>query len=149
MELRADEDGLKAAIFLDEGATEQPEHKPQQTTLKAAATQLKEYFAGDRKDFDLPLSPNGTDFQQRVWKELESIPWGQTTSYMKIAEAVGTRLTIRAVGGANGKNPIAIIIPCHRVISTDGKLTGYAGGLWRKQWLLEHEGQASQLTLAF
>lgn len=149
IELKADEDGLKAAIFLDEGTEEQPEHKPNHPTLKAAAKQLKEYFAGDRKDFDLPLSPNGTEFQQQVWKELESIPWGQTTSYLKIAETVGTRLTIRAVGGANGKNPIAIIIPCHRVIGTDGKLTGYAGGLWRKQWLLKLEGQFSQLKLDF
>lgn len=149
IELRADDAGLKVVIFLDEGAPEQTEHKPNHPTLKAAAKQLKEYFAGDRKEFDLPLTPIGTEFQQRVWKELGSIPWGETTSYMKLAETVGNRLTIRAVGGANGKNPIAIIIPCHRVIGADGKLTGYAGGLWRKQWLLEHEGKASQMRMQF
>lgn len=147
MELRANDEGLTVAKFLFADSEVLPENNPKHKTLKATIQQLKEYFGGHRKEFDLPLAPAGTEFQQKVWKQLEGIQWGETTSYLKMAEQLGSRLTIRAVGGANGKNPIAIIIPCHRVIGADGKLTGYAGGLWRKQWLLEHEGKASQLRM--
>ena len=147
LQLRANDDGLTVVKFIEADIETQPENKPEHPTLNATAKQLKEYFDGDRKAFDLPLAPLGTEFQQKVWLELANIPWGATTSYLKMAEQIGSRLTIRAVGGANGKNPIAIIIPCHRVIGADGTLTGYAGGLWRKQWLLEHEGQASQLKM--
>lgn len=149
LEIRANDEGLTAVKFIEPEAEPLPENKPKHPTLKATVKQLKEYFASDRKVFDLPLAPAGTEFQQKVWHELAGIAWGATTSYLKVAEQLGSRLTIRAVGGANGKNPIAIVIPCHRVIGADGKLIGYAGGLWRKQWLLEHEGQLSQLTLAF
>ncbi len=104
------------------------------------AKQLKEYFAKERKTFDLVLKPAGTDFQQRVWNELHNIPFGKTATYAKQAVKLGDLKAIRAVGTANGKNPIPIIIPCHRVIGSDGSLTGYAGGLDKKEWLLKHEG---------
>jgi methylated-DNA-[protein]-cysteine S-methyltransferase len=101
---------------------------------------MDEYFEGSRKEFQLPLAPEGTDFQKRVWSELLNIPYGATCSYLDVARALGDANAIRAVGAANGRNPISIIIPCHRVIGADGSLTGYGGGLWRKEWLLRHEG---------
>lgn len=103
--------------------------------------QLEEYFAGKRKTFDLPLAPKGTDFQQRVWKALQEIPYGALRTYKDIAIAVDNPKGCQAVGGANGKNPIAILIPCHRVIGKDGSMTGYSGGLEKKEWLLELEKQ--------
>lgn len=102
--------------------------------------QLKEYFIGQREDFDLDLILEGTGFQMKVWKELMKIPYGRTTSYGKIAERVGSPGAARAVGGANNKNPIGIIVPCHRVIGADGALVGYAKGIDKKRWLLEMEG---------
>lgn len=105
--------------------------------------ELEEYFAGKRKEFEVKIKPEGTIFQKKVWSELKKINYGDTTSYGVIAKKLKNPDAVRAVGLANGKNPIAIILPCHRVISEDGKLTGYAGGLWRKQWLLEHEGNVS------
>lgn len=101
--------------------------------------QLEEYFAGKRKTFDLPLAPKGTAFQQRVWKALQDIPYGELRTYQEIALAVDNPKGCQAVGGANGKNPIAIFIPCHRVIGKDGSMTGYSGGLEKKEWLLELE----------
>ena len=101
--------------------------------------QLEEYFAGNRKQFDLPLAPKGTDFQKRVWKALTDIPYGETRTYGKIAAAVGNPKAARAVGMANNKNPIGIIVPCHRVVGADGKLVGYAGGMEKKEWLLNLE----------
>lgn len=103
--------------------------------------QLEEYFAGNRKQFDLPLAPKGTDFQKRVWKALTDIPYGETRTYGEIAAAVGSPKAARAVGMANNKNPIGIIVPCHRVVGADGKLVGYAGGMEKKEWLLELEKQ--------
>jgi methylated-DNA-[protein]-cysteine S-methyltransferase len=108
--------------------------------LAAAVRQLTEYFAGSRRDFDLPLRLQGTDFQQRVWRELTEIPFGETWSYGKLARRIDKPSASRAVGLANGQNPISIIVPCHRVIGADGSLTGYGGGLERKSWLLAHEG---------
>jgi len=111
--------------------------------------QLQEYFEGTRKVFDLPLNPAGTAFQQQVWQNLKQIPYGKTCSYLEVARAVSGEKAIRAVGAANGRNPLCIIVPCHRVIGSDGSLTGYAGGLWRKEWLLRHEGvlqSAQQLS---
>lgn len=109
-----------------------------------AAKQLEEYFRGDRRVFDLQLQPVGTDFEKRVWDEVVRIPWGETASYTEIARRMGGSAVARAVGAANAANPIAILIPCHRVVGADGDLTGYAGGLWRKRWLLAHEtGQQS------
>jgi methylated-DNA-[protein]-cysteine S-methyltransferase len=101
--------------------------------------QLDEYFAGDRTAFDLPVAPRGTPFQQRVWAALREIPYGRTASYSEIARRLGSPRAVRAVGGANGRNPISIVIPCHRVISADGSLGGYGGGLGRKEFLLAHE----------
>jgi methylated-DNA-[protein]-cysteine S-methyltransferase len=107
-----------------------------------ATSQLVEYFAGDRTEFDLPLAPVGTDFQLRVWTALLDVPYGETVSYGEIAEAVGKPTASRAVGAANGQNPISIIAPCHRIIGANGSLTGYGGGLERKAWLLNLEAQA-------
>ena len=113
-----------------------------------AIAQLDEYFDGTRKYFDLPLTPEGTPFQKQVWEALLEIPYGKTISYSQLAIQLGNLKTIRAVGLANGQNPIAIIIPCHRVIGKDGSLVGYGGGLENKVWLLRHEGAlADQLPL--
>ena len=101
--------------------------------------QLDEYFRGERKTFDLPLAPKGTDFQKKVWNALQKIPYGETKTYGEIAAAVGNPKAARAVGMANNKNPIGIIIPCHRVVGADGKLVGYAGGMDKKEWLLQIE----------
>jgi methylated-DNA-[protein]-cysteine S-methyltransferase len=117
--------------------------------LQAAGQQLQEYFAGKRREFDLPLNPQGTEFQQRVWRELTKIPFGETRSYGQLAKRIGNPNGSRAVGLANGRNPIAIIVPCHRVIGADGSLTGFGGGIERKEWLLSHEGQPGTGTLAF
>ena len=108
--------------------------------LVEAVRQLRAYFAGERREFRLPLDPQGTDFQRQVWRELESIPYGQTRSYSQIAAAIGAPRAVRAVGAANGANPLPIVVPCHRVIGSDGRLTGYGGGLALKKRLLELEG---------
>ena len=107
--------------------------------LSAAATQLLEYFAGRRRDFDLPLELRGTPFRLRVWQALRRIPFGATSTYARLALDVGSPSAVRAVGGANGANPVPVIVPCHRVIASDGTLCGFGGGVWRKRWLLEHE----------
>ena len=115
--------------------------------LKECVTQLDEYFNGTRQQFSLKLNPDGTKFQKRVWKELLNIPFGKTLSYLQLTKELGDIKAIRAVANANGKNPIWIIIPCHRVIGSDGSLTGYAGGLQRKKWLLDHESPVKQQSL--
>lgn len=115
--------------------------------LEQAVIQLQEYFEGRRNDFNLKLNPKGTEFQQRVWQELLNIPFGKTLSYLELSKKLGDVKAIRAVAAANGKNPLWIVVPCHRVIGTDGSLTGYAGGLWRKKWLLEHENPTNQQSL--
>ena len=115
--------------------------------LEDAVNQLNEYFKGERKTFSLKLNPEGTDFQKRVWDALLTIPFGKTTSFLQLSKDLGDVKAIRAVANANGKNPLWIIVPCHRVIGTDGSLTGYAGGLQRKQWLLEHESPFRQQSL--
>ena len=109
--------------------------------------QLQEYFEGSREEFNLKLNPNGTDFQKEVWGFLSRIPYGKTCSYLELSKQIGNTKAIRAVANANGKNPIWIIIPCHRVIGSDGSLTGYAGGLHRKQWLINHESPSKQQSL--
>jgi len=111
--------------------------------LEAARRQLREYFAGRRKRFELPLAVQGTDFQRRVWKSLRQIPFGELRSYRDIADAIGNRKAVRAVGGANGRNPVPIVVPCHRVIGGDGGLTGFGGGLATKRALLDLEGALS------
>jgi methylated-DNA-[protein]-cysteine S-methyltransferase len=109
------------------------------SVFRSALEQLQAYFRGELQSFDLPLKPAGTEFQKKVWQALAEIPYGTTVSYKTIAERIRSPKAVRAVGLANGRNPIAIILPCHRVIGADGKLTGYAGGLQRKQWLLALE----------
>ena len=116
-------------------------------SLKTCVNQLNEYFEGSRKHFSLKLNPEGTEFQKKVWKQLEHIPFGKTISYLELANQLGDVKSIRAVANANGKNPLWIVIPCHRVIGSDGSLTGYAGGLHRKKWLLEHENPSKQVAL--
>jgi methylated-DNA-[protein]-cysteine S-methyltransferase len=133
--LVADGDAL-AAVHLDGD----PALPPPRGVLARVARQLDEYFARRRASFDVPLAAPGTDFQRAVWAALSAIPFGETRSYVDIARAVGRPTASRAVGAANGQNPIAIIVPCHRVIGASGALTGYAGGLERKRWLLAHEG---------
>ena len=116
--------------------------------LQEAKEQLQQYFSGELKQFNLKLNLKGTDFQKRVWQALQNIPYGKTASYMELAKQLGDPLAIRAVAAANGKNPLWILVPCHRVIGSDGSLTGYAGGLWRKKWLLHHEQPVKQQSLA-
>ncbi len=117
------------------------------TVLQEAVIQLNDYFEGKRNDFTFKLNPLGTEFQQKVWKGLLEIPSGKTISYLELSKKLGDVKAIRAVASANGKNPLWIVVPCHRVIGTDGSLTGYAGGLWRKKWLLEHENSTKQGSL--
>ena len=115
--------------------------------LEDCTIQLKEYFEGTRKEFSLKLNPLGTNFQMKVWKQIEQIPYGQSISDLELWKHLGDPKAIRAVANANGKNPLWIIVPCHRVIGSDGSLTGYAGGLHRKQWLLNHESPYKQQSL--
>lgn len=115
--------------------------------LEDCVLQLHEYFNGKRKAFSLKLNPKGTNFQKKVWSQLESIPFGKTVSYLELSKQLSDVKAIRAVANANSKNPLWIIVPCHRVIGSDGSLTGYAGGLHRKQWLLEHESPFKQQSL--
>jgi methylated-DNA-[protein]-cysteine S-methyltransferase len=138
-----DENGISVISVSDEGEIS----STIPTILKDAVSQLNGYFEGKRNDFDFKLNPKGTDFQQKVWKGLLEIPFGKTCSYMDLSKKLGDVKAIRAVASANGKNPLWIVVPCHRVIGTDGSLTGYAGGLWRKKWLLEHENPTTQQSL--
>ena len=141
--IKASADGISEMLFVDEQSGE----NDSSAIIDKTVSQLTEYFEGKRQTFDLPLSPIGTSFQQNVWKQLQQISYGITCSYLDIAKSLGDPNAIRAVGAANGKNPIAIVIPCHRVIATNGKLTGYAGGLWRKEWLLNFESSKEQEEL--
>jgi methylated-DNA-[protein]-cysteine S-methyltransferase len=127
----------------------QPEWRRDDSAFTEACGQLDEYFAGERTEFDLPLNPAGTPFQRRVWDALKTIPYGEIRSYGEIAEQIGRPGAARAVGLANGRNPISIVVPCHRVIGASGALTGYGGGLERKQYLLDLETRVStgQATL--
>lgn len=144
LEIIGSQEGLRSVSFTDEEVST-IENVP--GSLRECHDQLKEYFGGRRKHFELKLDPVGSEFQKRVWKELCAIEYGETTSYKDQALRLGDLKAIRAVAAANGKNPIAVIIPCHRVIGSDGSLTGYAGGLWRKKWLLEHENPPLQTRL--
>ena len=132
-------------IYLSDEEVISSEEIPEE--LSEAAVQLKEYFSGKRSEFQLKLNPAGTEFQRKVWKLLQEVPFGETVSYLEIAKRLGDPKSIRAAASANGKNPLWIVVPCHRVIGSDGSLTGYAGGLWRKKWLLEHEKPSLQQSL--
>ena len=139
LKISGSEAGIAEITFLEEAPTETEITSPVPPDLISCHHQLTEYFNGQRKSFDLELKPNGTDFQQKVWEHLKQIPFGKTYSYLDIALNLGEKTYTRAVGSANGKNPLAIVVPCHRVIGANGTLTGYAGGLWRKKWLLQFE----------
>lgn len=134
----AEDDFVYAVTFSEENIDGLSENELTKTVVK----QLENYFMGNLKEFNFPIKQKGTEFQQDVWQNLLSIPYGETTSYAKFS--AHNPLAIRAIAAANGKNNIAIVIPCHRVIGSNGKLVGYAGGLWRKQWLLQHEREVSQ-----
>lgn len=134
--LTSDGERLTGLIF-DETPTDEMERD--RAALKGPVDQLKAYLAGELKDFDLELDQPGTEFQQRVWAELMSIPYGETISYAELAHRIGQPKASRAVGSANGRNRIAIVVPCHRVIAADGTLGGYGGEPWRKEWLLNLE----------
>ena len=137
------DEGLRAVLWPDDDpqrvrivdAAQQPSHP----TIEATVTELGEYFAGDRQTFTIALDPIGTEFQQSAWRSLRSIPYGTTVSYGEQAERMGDKRKARAVGAANGRNPISIVIPCHRVVGSGGALTGFAGGIESKEWLLNHE----------
>jgi methylated-DNA-[protein]-cysteine S-methyltransferase len=143
-QIEGDADGLSAVSILENG----PEVLPDiPEVLEEAVYQLQEYFDGTRKAFDLVLNPQGTAFQLKVWRLLLEIPYGQRISYLELSKRTGDVKAIRAVASANGKNPLWIIIPCHRVVGSDGSLTGYAGGIHRKKWLLDHESPSKQQSL--
>ena len=142
-QITGDANGITQISVIDEGdvSSEIP------TGLQNAVTELNDYFQGNRTHFDFKLNPKGTEFQQKVWQALLEIPYGKTCSYMDLSKKLGDVKAIRAVASAYGNNPLWIVVPCHRVIGTDSSLTGYAGGLWRKKWLLEHENPTAQQTL--
>ena len=146
LRLIASDEGLRAVLWPDDdpdrvhldGPTDtDPEHP----ILRAAVDQLTEYFNGDRTEFDLPLDSVGTEFQSACWRALQEIPYGSTVSYGEQAEMIGRPTAVRAVGAANGRNPLSIVVPCHRVVAADGSLTGFAGGIDTKSWLLKHEAR--------
>ncbi|RTE54990.1 methylated-DNA--[protein]-cysteine S-methyltransferase [Arenibacter aquaticus] len=142
--IEGDEYGLTALTLLDSEkkiSTTIPE------VLEDAVYQLQEYFKGARQEFSLSLNPEGTEFQKKVWKALPQIPYGKTISYLELAKTLGDQKAIRAVASANAHNPLWIVVPCHRVIGSNGSLTGYAGGLYRKKWLLNHESPVKQESL--
>jgi methylated-DNA-[protein]-cysteine S-methyltransferase len=147
LELRSAADDLTHLLFINSwkgtkmDETEIQIIKPQSAVLKECVKQLDAYFAGKLVTFSLPIAQTGTHFQQTVWSELCNIPYGHTISYMELSKRIGNVKAIRAVGTANGSNNVSIIVPCHRVIGSNGSLVGYGGDLWRKKWLLEHEAK--------
>ncbi len=144
--ITANDTGVSGIQFLDEAPSIEIQDSGKTTPhLQQALEELRKYFAGTLTTFSCALAPEGTDFQKRVWTRLSHIPFGTTKSYGQIAQEIGQPTASRAVGGANNRNPIPIIVPCHRVIGASNALVGFGGGLWRKQWMLEHEGIALPL----
>lgn len=143
--IRGDTNGISEIKILEDVVINPSENIPEE--LKPAVDQLMQYFSGERQEFQFKLNPSGTEFQKKVWRALQKIPFGKTCSYMQLSKELGDPKAIRAVASANGKNPLWVVIPCHRVIGSDGSLTGYAGGLWRKKWLLDHENPPIQQEL--
>lgn len=149
--LAGDDDGrLTHLLFVDPGAAAPapPGARSDAAPFADVIGQLEEYFAGLRQDFDLPLAPAGSEFQRSAWRALQDIPYGETRTYAQQALAIGRPSAVRAVGAANGRNPISIVVPCHRVVGSGGALTGYGGGLDRKRWLLDHERSQQRLVLS-
>ena len=149
IEITAQNQKIISIFFVEKSEYSNHIDSPNSEILQKCANQLEEYFTQKRTDFELDIAPKGTKFQQKVWQVLQKIPYGKTVSYLEIAQQLGDPKAVRAVGMANGKNPISIIVPCHRVIGSSGNLTGYAGGLERKRFLLDLENQkrTSQLDL--
>lgn len=145
IEIVGNDDGIVSINFVEQHGQD---GDPADSDLRACIGQLDEYFRGTRQEFSLRLAADGTEFERKVWEELERIPFGETRSYLDIARTLGDTGAVRAVGRANGRNPLAIVVPCHRVIGHDGSLTGYAGGMERKRWLLDHEAILSGTMLA-
>lgn len=146
LKISASQDGVTAIDFDSPPANKHPDTP--NTHSQQCAIELEEYFSGSRQYFTVPLTPQGTTFQLNVWCALQKIPFGETCSYLDIANAISNPKAVRAVGGANGRNPIPIIIPCHRVIGRDGTLVGFSGGMEKKIWLLQHEGVLESNTVA-
>ncbi len=146
MQIKGTDSYIASVLFVEHAGEVSPDVSP---LLQMCVQQFDEYFAGTRQVFTVSVQQTGTEFQQRVWHALRAIEFGQTFSYLDIALTVGDVKSVRAVGNANGKNKVNIIVPCHRVIGSNGKLVGYGGGLWRKQRLLEHEAKFARgiLTL--
>ncbi len=150
IEITGNEEGITTLNFIEKTTADTPDRvlNPVRDktkihhSLKECIQQLDEYFNNSRKEFDLKLNPEGTEFRKKVWDKLVKIPYGKTKSYLDIAKQMGDANANRAVGNANAKNPICIIVPCHRVIGNTGELVGYSGGMWRKEWLLNHENCA-------
>ena len=145
LEVRGGKKGVSAVTFVDARASRATRGTrggkgPLPAALADCLTQLDQYFRGRRRTFSVKLDLGGTAFQNKVWRALRAVRFGKTASYKDIARNVGKPAGTRAVGGANHRNPVSIIVPCHRVVGSDGRLTGYGGGLWRKDWLLRHEG---------
>lgn len=136
LEITGTDRGIKSLRFVEEKFKSD---SSMSQDMKDCLLQLDEYFKGKRRTFKVKLQLHGTEFQKKVWKQLMNIPYAKTLSYKQMARAIGNVNAVRAVGGANGRNPVGIIIPCHRVIAHDGTLGGFGGGLWRKEWLLSHE----------
>jgi methylated-DNA-[protein]-cysteine S-methyltransferase len=144
VEITAEDKAIVSVLFFD-----RKEKKETHSSLtQDCARQMHEYFRSERKRFELPLHLSGTEFQSEVWSELQKIPFGKTISYLELARRLGDEKKIRAAATANGRNPVSILVPCHRVIGSDGSLVGYGGGLWRKKWLLEFESGRKQTQLA-
>jgi methylated-DNA-[protein]-cysteine S-methyltransferase len=137
-------EAIISLVFVEGESSEVHPFESYPDNVKGFIKQLEEYFAGSRKEFSVKLIPEGTDFQKEIWEELSSIPFGATATYSGIANKLKKPDAVRAVGNANGKNKILLLIPCHRIIGNDGNLVGYAGELWRKKWLLEHEAKFSK-----
>jgi methylated-DNA-[protein]-cysteine S-methyltransferase len=152
LHLAASDAALLAVVWRRESSPQLPFDRaienPDHAVLRATRRQLEEYFAGTRRTFDLPLEFRGTGFQRQAWMALLTIPFGETRSYLDMARAIGNPAAVRAIGAANGRNPISIIAPCHRVIGTNGNLTGFGGGLDAKAWLLAHESPQRDLLAA-
>jgi len=136
IEVGGTESEILSVEFVEQRRTEYESHP----LVREGVRQIREYLSGQRREFDLPLGLHGTDFQQQVWRQVLAVPYGQAATYQELADAIGNPKAVRAVGAANGKNPLPLIVPCHRIIGHDGHLVGYGGGLWRKEWLLRHEG---------
>ncbi|WP_017416645.1 methylated-DNA--[protein]-cysteine S-methyltransferase [Clostridium tunisiense] len=139
IEIEGSSDAISSIMFVEENEKMNLIQVETPTVLVECYNQLEEYFKGSRFDFTFPYEFGGTEFQKTVWQALTQIPYGETVAYQHIARLIENEKAVRAVGSANGKNKLSIVIPCHRIIGSNGKLTGYAGGLWRKEWLLNHE----------